>query len=162
MSMRWYVVHAYSGFENQVMRMLKERIERYTQLVHEHGKVSARAQPFELHPVQRKLLESINEDGGKFSTPDGSRGEMELGYVTESERHRARVCESERHRAEFIKLARAGQEDPALSWTWENILARLQLRIEDLEQNLEKFAREKYLMHKQDEEIFIIDRSTKE
>ena len=26
--MRWYVVHAYSGFENQVMRMLKERIER--------------------------------------------------------------------------------------------------------------------------------------
>ena len=28
MSMRWYVVHAYSGFESQVMRMLKERIER--------------------------------------------------------------------------------------------------------------------------------------
>mgnify|MGYP001319310881 FL=1 len=26
--MRWYVVHAYSGFENQVMRLLKERIER--------------------------------------------------------------------------------------------------------------------------------------
>ena len=28
MSMRWYVVHAYSGFENQVMKMLKERIAR--------------------------------------------------------------------------------------------------------------------------------------
>ena len=28
MSMRWYVVHAYSGFEGQVMRLLKERIER--------------------------------------------------------------------------------------------------------------------------------------
>ncbi|MBT6276255.1 MAG: transcription termination/antitermination protein NusG [Chromatiales bacterium] len=28
MTMRWYVVHAYSGFENQVMRMLKERITR--------------------------------------------------------------------------------------------------------------------------------------
>jgi transcription termination/antitermination protein NusG len=27
-TMRWYVVHAYSGFENQVMRMLKERITR--------------------------------------------------------------------------------------------------------------------------------------
>ncbi|MCH9674412.1 MAG: transcription termination/antitermination protein NusG [Gammaproteobacteria bacterium] len=26
--MRWYVVHAYSGFENQVMRLLNERIER--------------------------------------------------------------------------------------------------------------------------------------
>lgn len=26
--MRWYVVHAYSGFEKQVMRLLKERIER--------------------------------------------------------------------------------------------------------------------------------------
>ena len=26
--MRWYVVHAYSGFEHQVMRMLKERIAR--------------------------------------------------------------------------------------------------------------------------------------
>ena len=26
--MRWYVVHAYSGFENQVMRLLKERIDR--------------------------------------------------------------------------------------------------------------------------------------
>ena len=26
--MRWYVVHAYSGFEGQVMRLLKERIER--------------------------------------------------------------------------------------------------------------------------------------
>ena len=33
MSMRWYVVHAYSGFENQVMRLLKERIERSG---HEH------------------------------------------------------------------------------------------------------------------------------
>ena len=28
MTKRWYVVHAYSGFENQVMRMLKERIAR--------------------------------------------------------------------------------------------------------------------------------------
>jgi transcriptional antiterminator NusG len=27
--MRWYVVHAYSGFESQVQRSLKERIERY-------------------------------------------------------------------------------------------------------------------------------------
>jgi transcriptional antiterminator NusG len=25
---RWYVVHAYSGFEHQVMKMLKERIQR--------------------------------------------------------------------------------------------------------------------------------------
>ncbi len=29
MSMQWYVVHAYSGFENQVQRSLNERIERY-------------------------------------------------------------------------------------------------------------------------------------
>lgn len=28
MAMRWYVVHAYSGFEKSVMKMLKERIER--------------------------------------------------------------------------------------------------------------------------------------
>jgi transcriptional antiterminator NusG len=28
MAMRWYVVHAYSGFESQVQRSLKERIER--------------------------------------------------------------------------------------------------------------------------------------
>ena len=28
MAMRWYVVHAYSGFEHQVMRLLKERIAR--------------------------------------------------------------------------------------------------------------------------------------
>ena len=28
MSKRWYVVHAYSGFEAQVKRSLKERIER--------------------------------------------------------------------------------------------------------------------------------------
>jgi transcriptional antiterminator NusG len=28
MTQRWYVVHAYSGFENQVMRSLKDRIER--------------------------------------------------------------------------------------------------------------------------------------
>lgn len=27
--MRWYVVHAYSGFESQVQRSLKERVERY-------------------------------------------------------------------------------------------------------------------------------------
>jgi len=27
--MQWYVVHAYSGFENQVQRSLSERIERY-------------------------------------------------------------------------------------------------------------------------------------
>jgi transcriptional antiterminator NusG len=29
MALRWYVVHAYSGFELQVQRSLKERIERY-------------------------------------------------------------------------------------------------------------------------------------
>ncbi len=29
MAMRWYVVHAYSGFENQVRRALSERIERF-------------------------------------------------------------------------------------------------------------------------------------
>ncbi len=29
MTKRWYVVHAYSGFENQVMRSLAERIARY-------------------------------------------------------------------------------------------------------------------------------------
>jgi transcription termination/antitermination protein NusG len=29
MAMRWYVVHAYSGFESQVQRSLRERIERY-------------------------------------------------------------------------------------------------------------------------------------
>jgi len=28
MSKRWYVVHAYSGFENQVKRSLEERIRR--------------------------------------------------------------------------------------------------------------------------------------
>jgi transcriptional antiterminator NusG len=28
MAMRWYVVHAYSGFENQVMRMLREHVKR--------------------------------------------------------------------------------------------------------------------------------------
>lgn len=28
MALRWYVVHAYSGFENQVKRSLKERIQR--------------------------------------------------------------------------------------------------------------------------------------
>jgi len=28
MGKRWYVVHAYSGFENQVVRMLQERIQR--------------------------------------------------------------------------------------------------------------------------------------
>ena len=29
MTLRWYVVHAYSGFENQVKKSLMERIERY-------------------------------------------------------------------------------------------------------------------------------------
>ena len=29
MSLKWYVVHAYSGFENQVKRSLEERIQRY-------------------------------------------------------------------------------------------------------------------------------------
>lgn len=29
MALKWYVVHAYSGFENQVKRYLHERIERY-------------------------------------------------------------------------------------------------------------------------------------
>ncbi len=28
MAQHWYVVHAYSGFEKQVMRSLQERIER--------------------------------------------------------------------------------------------------------------------------------------
>ena len=28
MALRWYVVHAYSGFENQVKRSLEERVKR--------------------------------------------------------------------------------------------------------------------------------------
>ena len=28
MSKRWYVVHAYSGFEKSVMRAIQERIDR--------------------------------------------------------------------------------------------------------------------------------------
>ena len=28
MALRWYVVHAYSGFENQVKSSLKDRVER--------------------------------------------------------------------------------------------------------------------------------------
>lgn len=29
MSLRWYVVHAYSGYENQVMRTIHERVKRF-------------------------------------------------------------------------------------------------------------------------------------
>ena len=29
MALRWYVVHAYSGFENQVKRSLEERVEHF-------------------------------------------------------------------------------------------------------------------------------------
>jgi len=29
MALKWYVIHAYSGYEQQVMRTLKERIKRY-------------------------------------------------------------------------------------------------------------------------------------
>ena len=29
MSLKWYVVHAYSGYEDRVMDSLKERAERY-------------------------------------------------------------------------------------------------------------------------------------
>ena len=36
--MRWYVVHAYSGFEAQVMRLLKERIQR-SEIQHHFGEV---------------------------------------------------------------------------------------------------------------------------
>mgnify|MGYP002037181993 CR=1 FL=1 len=38
MEMRWYVVHAYSGFEAQVMRLLKERIQR-SDIQHHFGDV---------------------------------------------------------------------------------------------------------------------------
>lgn len=38
MALRWYVVHAYSGFEDHVMRSLKERIER-SGLQHKFGKI---------------------------------------------------------------------------------------------------------------------------
>lgn len=38
MALRWYVVHAYSGFEDHVMRSLNERIER-SGLQHKFGKI---------------------------------------------------------------------------------------------------------------------------
>ena len=38
MAKRWYVVHAYSGFENQVVQLLKERIKR-SQLNDSFGEV---------------------------------------------------------------------------------------------------------------------------
>lgn len=38
MSMRWYVVHAYSGFEKSVLKALKERVER-SDLQHMFGQI---------------------------------------------------------------------------------------------------------------------------
>ncbi|MBV1774849.1 transcription termination/antitermination protein NusG [Burkholderiaceae bacterium DAT-1] len=38
MAMRWYVVHAYSGFEKSVQKALKERIER-SEMAHMFGQV---------------------------------------------------------------------------------------------------------------------------
>lgn len=38
MALRWYVVHAYSGFENQVKKSLAERIERFA-MQEKFGKV---------------------------------------------------------------------------------------------------------------------------
>ena len=38
MAMRWYVVHAYSGFEKTVQRTIKERIERHG-LWHKFGEI---------------------------------------------------------------------------------------------------------------------------
>ena len=38
MSKRWYIVHAYSGFEKQVMRSLQERIKR-AEMEHLFGEV---------------------------------------------------------------------------------------------------------------------------
>ncbi len=39
MAKRWYVVHAYSGFENQVVRLLKERIQRSTGMEDMFGEI---------------------------------------------------------------------------------------------------------------------------
>ena len=38
MALRWYVVHAYSGFENQVKRSLQERVQR-SGLEHKFGEI---------------------------------------------------------------------------------------------------------------------------
>ncbi|XZG71037.1 transcription termination/antitermination protein NusG [Chitinibacteraceae bacterium HSL-7] len=38
MGMRWYVVHAYSGFEKSVQKALKERIER-SEIQHQFGQI---------------------------------------------------------------------------------------------------------------------------
>lgn len=38
MALRWYVIHAYSGFENQVKRSLEERVKR-AGLEHQFGQV---------------------------------------------------------------------------------------------------------------------------
>ena len=38
MALRWYVVHAYSGFENQVRRSLQERVQR-SGLEHKFGEI---------------------------------------------------------------------------------------------------------------------------
>ncbi|PHV10590.1 transcription termination/antitermination protein NusG [Chitinimonas sp. BJB300] len=38
MAMRWYVVHAYSGFEKSVMKALKERIDR-SEMLHLFGQI---------------------------------------------------------------------------------------------------------------------------
>jgi transcriptional antiterminator NusG len=38
MAKRWYVVHAYSGYEKQVMRSIEERVERY-EMQHQFGDI---------------------------------------------------------------------------------------------------------------------------
>ncbi len=65
MGMRWYVVHAYSGFEKSVQKALKERIER-TDVQHMFGQI--------LVPVE----EVVEVKGGRKSV---SERKFFPGYV---------------------------------------------------------------------------------
>lgn len=65
MAMRWYVVHAYSGFEKSVQKALKERIER-SDMQHLFGQI--------LVPVE----EVVEVKGGRKSV---SERKFFPGYV---------------------------------------------------------------------------------
>jgi transcription termination/antitermination protein NusG len=102
MTMRWYVVQAYSGFEKTVMRSLKERIRQRE--LHEHFGKDANGEPMVLVPEEKitEIRDGKKRDTARQFFPGYVLVQMDVD-TREAESKRRVLTENGRHVWQLIK-----------------------------------------------------------
>ena len=81
MSLQWYVVHAYSGFENQVKRALEERINR-ANMGDAFGEILVPTE--EVVEMREKMRKHLANKSADFDIKQDAGGLVDIEFMTQA------------------------------------------------------------------------------